>query len=291
MTTIIATINLKGGVAKTTTTVALADALCSEKNKRVLVVDLDPQTNATVMLIGEERWKELNDREHTLARLFKDGLEPDARRFQIESALQTDIGRTRPPHSYRSRGRVDLLPSSLDLIDVQDRLASIPPGQFYANQPVDLLYRAVNSELSDYDFVLIDCPPNLGIITLNGLRIADGYIIPTVPDILSTYGIPQIVGRVAAFSQEIGRSIPPLGIIVTKFQAGSSVHQNTMKRLKDGDDAKVFETTIRQTNQIAAAAEHDRRRRTFRQKYGYQGEADAYLRLTSEILEVVETNS
>ena len=87
MTTVISTINLKGGVAKTTTTVALADALSSERKKRVLVIDLDPQTNATVMLIGEESWKALNDQEYTLARLFKDGLEPDARKFKIEMAL------------------------------------------------------------------------------------------------------------------------------------------------------------------------------------------------------------
>ena len=290
MTTVISTINLKGGVAKTTTTVALADALSSEKGKRVLVIDLDPQTNATVMLIGEERWKALNDSEHTLARLFKDGLQPDARRFDIKSALQQDVGGTRPPYNGYSPGRVDLLPSSLDLIDVQDRLASIPPGPFYANQPVDLLYRAVNSKLADYDFVLIDCPPNLGIITLNGLRIATGYIIPTIPDILSTYGIPQIVRRVGKFSKEIGRDIHPLGIVVTKYQRGAAIHQDTLRRLRegDGDDARVFATTIKQANQIAAAAEHTQNKSTFRQKYGYQGIADAYLRLTNEVLQAVK---
>ena len=289
MTTVISTINLKGGVAKTTTTVALADALSSEKGKRVLVIDLDPQTNATVMLIGEERWKALNDSEHTLARLFKDGLQPDTRRFDIESALQQGVGGTRRPYNYYSSGRVDLLPSSLDLIDVQDRLASIPPGRFHTNQPVDLLYRAVNSKLADYDFVLIDCPPNLGIITLNGLRIATGYIIPTIPDILSTYGIPQIVQRVSEFSKEVGRDIHPFGVVVTKYQSSAAIHQNTLRRLKegDGDDVRVFITTIKQANQIAAAAEHTPNKRTFRQKYGYQGVADAYLRLTNEILQAV----
>ena len=289
MTIVISTINLKGGVAKTTTTVALAEALCSEKGQRVLVIDLDPQTNATVMLIGERRWKELNDQEYTLARLFKDGLNPDARQFEIANALQEDVGGTRPRHGgYGNPGRVDLLPSSLDLIDVQDRLAFIPDGKFHVNQPVDLLYRAVNSKLSDYNFVLIDCPPNLGIITLNGLRIATGYIIPTVPDILSTYGIPQIVSRVREFSDELGQQIPPLGIVVTKYQANASVHKNTLRRLSDGDDARVFQTRIKQANQIAAAAEYTTDKRTFKQKYGYQGLADAYIRLTDEILEVVE---
>src|SRR5262249_50797096 len=74
MATIISTINLKGGVGKTTTTVALAEIISAEFRKRVLVIDVDPQTNASVMLIGENRWKALNDAEHTLARLYMDAL-------------------------------------------------------------------------------------------------------------------------------------------------------------------------------------------------------------------------
>lgn len=282
MGTVIATINLKGGVGKTTTTVALAEALCSERRKRVLVIDLDPQTNATVMLIGEKRWKELNDDEHTVARLFKDGLDPDARQFDLEAALQTDVGRTRRPYSYYSRG-LDLLPSSLDLIRVQDRLATVPPGEFHTNRPIDLLYRAVDSKLSAYDFVLIDCPPNLGIITLNGLRVANWYIIPTIPDILSTYGIPQIISRVNEFAQELRRPIQPLGIVVTKYQAGSSIHVNTLRRLEEEKDASIFRTKIGQGNKVAAAAEYDAKSKTFLQKYGYH----SYIRLADEIIDAV----
>ena len=128
MVAIISTINLKGGVGKTTTAVALAEAFASEERRRVLVIDLDPQTNATVMLIGEDRWKEVNDEDQTLARLFKDGLEPDSKRFDVHKALQKDVGGSRRARSTgrNERGRVDLLPSSIDLIDVQDRLASIP---------------------------------------------------------------------------------------------------------------------------------------------------------------------
>ena len=67
---------------------------------------------------------------------------------------------------------IDLLPSSLDLIDVQDQLATIPSGRFYSINPIELLWRTVKTKLDDYDIVLVDCPPNLGIITLNGLRIS-----------------------------------------------------------------------------------------------------------------------
>jgi chromosome partitioning protein len=83
MTHVISIINLKGGVAKTTTTVALAEAFSVERNKRVLVIDLDPQTNATVLLIGDARWGRLNANEHTLARLFKDAFEsPDNKKIR-----------------------------------------------------------------------------------------------------------------------------------------------------------------------------------------------------------------
>ena len=186
MAHVFSTINLKGGVGKTTTTVALADFFSGTMHKRVLVIDLDPQTNATVMLIGEDRWLALNRAEHTIARLFKDALEPEAKRFDFDATLQRRVS------NVHEAGTVDLLPSSLDLIDVQDRLVSVPSGRFYAVNPTELLWRVVKSRLDDYDVVIVDCPPNLGIITLNGLRISDGYIVPTIPDHLSTYGIPQI---------------------------------------------------------------------------------------------------
>ena len=132
MTNVISTINLKGGVGKTTTTVALAETYSANLRKKVLVIDLDPQTNATLMLIGEEKWFSVNKKERTLARLFKDAMDPDDPGFDLDKTLQrkvSDVG---------SANTVDLLPSSLDLIDVQDTLASAPAGKFYAANPIDL---------------------------------------------------------------------------------------------------------------------------------------------------------
>jgi chromosome partitioning protein len=263
MTHVISTINLKGGVGKTTTTVALAETFSASLAKRVLVIDLDPQTNATLMLIGEDKWFDLNSKEHTLARLFKDAMDPDNRKFDLDKTLQksvSDVGAAKT---------IDLLPSSLDLIDVQDKLASAPAGKFYAANPIEILWRAVKSRIDDYDIVIVDCPPNLGIITLNGLRISDGYIIPTIPDHLSTYGIPQIVTRIKEFSDAISETIEPIGIVATKYQANSTVHNNVLKQLQD--DAVlpvVMNTIIRQANQVAAAAEFLPYSRTIRQKYG-----------------------
>lgn len=281
MALIFSTINLKGGVAKTTSTVALAEFLSAAFGKRVLVIDLDPQTNATVMLLGEDKWRKLNDKQHTLARLFQDALEPDHKRFDLETALQRNVS------NVKGASTVDLLPSSLDLIDVQDRLASVSPGRFYSVNPIELLWRAVKSRLDDYDVVIVDCPPNLGIITLNGLRISQGFVIPTIPDVLSTYGIPQILTRVAHFSAEIAEEIKPIGIIITKYQPGSTVHNNTIKRLRKENQPPVFPTMIHQADQYAAAAELGQPM-TLKQKWGYRGLADQYEKLTSEVLDALE---
>ena len=282
MARVISLINLKGGVAKTTTTVALAETLASCFGKRILVVDLDPQTNATVMLMGEKRWKELNEKGWTLATLFRDALEPNDKKFDLAKTLQKRVS------DVQGAEKVDLLPSSLDLIDTQDKLASAPTGQFYSVTPIDLLRLALKSKLEDYDLVLVDCPPNLGIITLNGLRISEGYVIPTVPDVLSTYGIPQIIKRVRNFSREIAEDITPLGIVITKFQANSTTHVNVSNNLRKEDDPPVFKTVIRQADQIAAAAEFQSGRRTLKQKYGYGDLADRYVDLAKELLVKLE---
>lgn len=275
-------INLKGGVTKTTTTVALAETFAAEMQKRVLVIDLDPQTNATTMLIGEDRWEELNDKDQTLARLFKDALDPEHKKFDFNATLQRRVS------NVKAARTVDLLPSSLDLIDVQDRLATISSGKFYAVHPIELLWKAVKSHLDDYDIVIVDCPPNLGIITLNGLRISQSFIIPTIPDILSTYGIPQIIRRVSEFSEEIGEPIEPLGIIISKYQANSTVHNNTLQQLRQSKKLPpLFDTIIPQANQFAAAAEHAEYS-TIKQKWGYGGLAERFSALAQEILGKLE---
>ena len=282
MATIISTINLKGGVGKSTTTVAMAEFLSGELGHKVLVIDLDPQTNATVMLIGETKWDELNNKGATLAQLFKDALleDPSKAKFNLEEAL---VRRVSNVDAVRT---VDLLPSSIDLIDVQDRLASMPSGQFFSNNPTEVLHRAIKPIIDDYDYVLIDCPPNLGLITLNGLRISDGYIIPTLPDVLSTYGIPQIITRIAKFAKTIGETIEPFGIVISKYREQSTVHRNTLARLRGTGNPPVFETVIRENDQIAGSAEF-KDVSTLRQKYGYQGQFPAYLALANEIVGAV----
>ncbi len=201
MATVISMINLKGGVGKTTTTVAVAQMMDAEFGKRVLVIDLDPQTNATVMLIGDKKWGALNAKGHTVARVFQDALDPDDKQFDLQATIQRGVG------GVNDVRRLSLLPSSLDLIELQERLATMDRGRFHAANPIEILRRAIKPVIDEFDVVLIDCPPSLGIVTLNGLRISHGYVIPTIPDVLSTYGIPQIIKRVREFGENIQEEI------------------------------------------------------------------------------------
>ena len=287
MAHVIATINLKGGVGKTTLTVGLAEILAAAHRKKVLVIDLDPQTNASVAMLGEQRWADLNDKGHTLHTLFADALadDPADRSFDLSSTLQRKASPTQ-----EARGRLHLLPSSLDLIDVQDRLASMPSGRFYSNNPTDLLNRATRSIIDEYDWVLIDCPPNLGIITLNGLRLAEGFVIPTIPDVMSTYGIPQILKRVGAFADELGQEIWPIGIAVSKYRAQSTEHTSHVRALRRKSGyPPVFDNVIPETNELSAAASAHTRS-TLRQRWGYRDGYPALSALAAELVTTVEAN-
>jgi chromosome partitioning protein len=284
MTNVLATINLKGGVGKTTTTAGIAEMLAVEHRKKTLLIDLDPQTNLTVMFIGEDRWKELNDTGQTLAQLFRDAME-QTRTFDLDAALQAGVS---PVREVADTRLLDLLPSSLDLIELQDWLAGIPAGRYLARSPVDILHTALKRRLAEYEWVIIDCPPNLGLITLNGLRMADGFIIPTIPDVLSTYGIPQILTRVEDFAEEINETIEPFGIVISKYREQGTLHRRTVADLRNNPNLPpVFDTIVPEAVAIAEASTHQGVG-TLRQKYSYGDRYQTFSELTDEVVEVVE---
>ncbi len=273
-THVISFINLKGGVGKTTTAVAVAEMLAQEERKHVLLIDLDPQTNATVTLISEEQWAEMDKDGRTIAQLFEDRLNPhNAPKFEIEKAIARQVSTIND-----GIARLDLLPSSIRLIDLQDRIPMIAlSGNFTAN-PLEILRVALEPVKDRYDYIIIDCPPSLGTVTKNGLRISTGYVIPTIPDIVSTWGIYQIVDNVERFAQDIGLPIPALGIVATKVQS-NNLHARVIADLKSGrlgrfgeaeslPQPPLFSHTIPQTVQVARGADVDADIRTFKGKYG-----------------------
>lgn len=281
MAKIISIINLKGGVGKTTTTVGLAEILSKEYNKRVLVIDLDAQTNATTMLIGENKWLEVNNKKQTIAQLFYEGLNPySAKIFDINKAIIREVS------NVNEVKNVDLLPSSLELIDIQEEIVKAPSGSLGAIRSIDILHRAVANVKGNYDYILVDCPPNLSVVTRNGLRMADGYIIPTIPDILSTFGIPQIVSRVKTFGDEIEKEIRPLGIVIAKYRKQSGVHKRVLKDLGNEKDCKLFKTIFKECDRISDAAEF-KSKKTIIQKWG-SDQAKTFKNLAMEIIECME---
>ncbi len=296
MTKVVSMINLKGGVAKTTTTVQLAECLCDQFNKRVLVIDLDPQTNATIALISEDQWEDLDRSGDTLYHLFNDKLEGTAS-FDIERAVQVGVSNLRLPG-------LSLLASSIRLIDLEPVLTDIPAKSGYTVNPMEVLRTAIGKHLENYHYVFIDCPPNLGFITRNGIEISDFYLIPTVTDALSTYGVPQIVKKIHEFSTKRSLSIRCAGLVATKFMTGSGAQQrglaNLPARFAEPFDAlklpraPIFQTKMPQANATAEAMDFSATPRTFKEKYGYQSSGGKKLHehvteLAAEFIENVGT--
>lgn len=272
MPKVISLINLKGGVAKTTTAVQIAECLSSQFGKKVLVIDLDPQTNATIALIDETDWEQLDNQNQTLFHLFNDKLER-TNHFNLKNSIQKGV-------SNLKISELHLLASSIKFIDIQDRLTEIPVKSGYSiGNPMEVLKNAIHAELNKYDYVLIDCPPNLGFITRNGIEISDYYLIPTIPDTLSTYGIPQIINTIQKFSTERPLKIKCLGLVITKHSSNSKAHARGMASLparfaKIFQDLKmtpapIFDTVMPQANATADSMEFSNTPRTFREKYGY----------------------
>jgi chromosome partitioning protein len=287
---VVSLINLKGGVAKTTTTVQLAECLASQFSKNVLVIDLDPQTNATIALIGEEKWDKLDRKKQTVFQMFQDKLD-DTSYFQVQQAIQKGV-------SNLQLNTLSLLPSSIKLIDIQDNLDEIYKKTEGTIAPVEVLKHFIKPYLNNYDYVLIDCPPNLGNITKNGIEISDYFLIPTIPDKLSIYGLPQIVKNIHKFASRRTLNIKCLGLVITKYQKTSTKHNNVIAyelpaRFKDSfrkvnlDPAPIFNTFIPQANQIAEAMDFDMELNTnaFKKKYGY-GDLNQYvIKMTKEFIE------
>jgi chromosome partitioning protein len=285
MAVVTSIINLKGGVGKTTLTLALAHYLAAEHSRRVLVIDLDPQTNATIALVTERRWRERDQGGQTLFQLFKDQLD-GTRTFVPQEAILTrvsNVGGGIPG--------LDLLPSSIRLHRIQDKITKITDLESFRSPSVYALRESLRDVLPQYDHVLIDCPPNLGIITLNGIAISRYFLIPVVPDILSTLGVPLVLDRMADFALRAQHEIFGLGIVVSRFRGSSRLHKQTVMSMRrdaiPGIHPPIFNAIITEDVGVAEAADIEEQVTSLRDKFGGNGPHKQFSALATEYLRYV----
>jgi len=219
--TVISFINLKGGVGKTTSAVNVAATLArrelesksSDKKKptSVLLIDLDPQSNASLTLLNKDQYIEIDKNNKTLYQLFEHEIkrEDDSETFNLNNIRVTPIEGL----------KLDLLPSSLKLIDIQDKLVGY--HRYYLSA-TDILFNALH-KLNDpdrraYTHIIIDCPPSLGLITLNALSLSRYFIVPTFLDAYSHWGLDKIVERVERLKKcKASCEVELLGVLYSKI--------------------------------------------------------------------------
>lgn len=218
--TVVSLLNMKGGVGKTTVAVNLAAHLAREHGKRVLLVDLDPQCNASLSLMPEKAWAAWAAAHGTMADVF--GIGGEGKRAKDEE-----------PHRFPDcifRGVVpeipglDLVPSHLRLTFLDLDLAARPGRE-------RILGRKLEKVADDYDVILCDCPPNLQTATQNALYASDYYLVPTQPDFLSSVGLALLLDRLDYLREELEFKIKCLGVVFTRVRRHVAFHQETMERL------------------------------------------------------------
>ncbi|MDK2776851.1 MAG: AAA family ATPase [Pseudomonadota bacterium] len=280
MAKIISFINLKGGVGKTTTAVNIASILAKTHRKKVLVIDLDPQTNATVCLIKQTEWQKIHDNKQTLFHLFEDMLRSTSN-FDIDKAVLKDVA---------DISGLDLIPSSLEFVNIQDEIPEISNKEYVSH--VDILGNTIEKVKEEYDYVIIDCPPNLGAITLNGINISDYYIVPTIPDILSIIGIDLIINRIDMFKdKKRACNVELAGIIFTKVDYRTNLHKSKMEQLRRGDLKKyVFDNEVAQKIAISEAPIDSKpfiNSPTAKKKQDWSTTLNMFIKVTNEMIENV----
>ncbi|MEL6287453.1 MAG: ParA family protein [Pseudomonadota bacterium] len=193
MTQRIAIANRKGGVGKSTVTLAIATAYAAWQAKRVLVVDLDTQCNVSQALIGGQRWADLRRADQLISDYFFSILDADADRAKDRQHYVTHaVGEV-----ALSAGKLSLLPGSLEFEDVQNEyILKQFRGAKDPNAAAEMVRGPIRSSLRRldraYDVVLYDCPPGLSMASLAAIELADRVIVPFKPDFISEFGVDRI---------------------------------------------------------------------------------------------------
>ncbi len=220
MTKIIAVLNHKGGVGKTTTTINLAAAL-QQKKKRVLAIDMDGQANLTESF----------------------GLS-----IEEEQTVYGAMKGKYPLPLVETAGGVPVVPSCLDLSAAEAELINEPGRELILSGLI-----AKSLDHRKFDYILIDCPPSLGLLTLNALTAADYLIIPVQAQFLAMRGMAKIMNVIATVQERLNPKLAIGGIVITQFDKRKTLNKSVAELVKDSFCDKVFKTVIRDNVSLAEA--------------------------------------
>jgi len=236
MTRIIAVANQKGGVGKTTTAVNLAASLNAMK-RRVLLVDLDPQGNATTGAGLDKRTQ-------------------DATVYQVLLG-EKKIADVRVPSPT---GGFDVVPANRDLAGAEVELVDIPERETRLkdalNEALSQMKSAIDEIASDYDFIILDCPPSLSLLTLNGLCAAHSVLIPMQCEYYALEGLSDLVQTLKKVRAHLNPSLEIEGLLRTMYDPRNTLALNVTAELEKHFGDKLFRTIIPRNVRLAEAPSH-----------------------------------